>query len=106
MDPLHHSATPALPVLTEVLEEGLVLVPLEPAPSGQVHIDPDELARRVMERLEGLLQARMRQMLEGVVETLVTEQAIQLAGDLRPEMQALVHEAIQSVQNPSGDNPI
>jgi len=99
VDALQRSAPPVLPVLTEVLEEGLELVPFEPMPHGPVPLDSDELARQVMERLEGLLQARMRQMLEGVVETLVTEQANQLAQDLRPEMQSLVREAIQSVQN-------
>jgi hypothetical protein len=99
VDALQRSESPALPVLTEVLEEGLELMPFEPVSPGPVQLDMDELARQVMERLEGLLQARMRQMLEGVVETLVTEQANQLADDLRPEMHALVSEAIQSVQN-------
>lgn len=91
MEPSLDPTPQDLPVLTEVVEGELDLVPLRLQYPG----DTDALAERVMERLEQLLQARLRQMLDGVVETLISEQTAQLTQDLRPEMQALVQQAIR-----------
>lgn len=85
-----------LPVLTDVVPEGVELIPLEQP----LLPDADALAHQVMERLERLLQERMRQMLEGVVETLISEQSAQVAEDLRPQMQALVREAVRDALVP------
>jgi hypothetical protein len=90
LDPMPHD----LPVLTEVVQGEVDLVPLRLEYPG----DTDALANRVMERVEHLLQARLREMLDGVVETLISEQTAQLTNDLRPEMQALVQQAIRDTR--------
>ena len=97
MEPLQFPDPTRLPVLTDVVQEGVKLIPLRQPQTP----DAEELARRVMVRLEVLLQERMRVMLEGVVETLITEQSAQLAEALRPDMETLVRTAIRDTLDPA-----
>jgi hypothetical protein len=75
-----------VPTLTEVVHSG----PVPLAPAGGPAVSPDQIAQRVLQRVDLVLDRRVRE----AIATVVLEQSNLLAPLLRERLEAVVREVV------------
>ncbi len=78
-----------LPTLTEVVH-----APTLARAAALTTPDREEIAKSVMQRLDGLIERRLREETEAMFRTTVTEQLQTLRSDLLQELEGVVRQAV------------